>query len=244
MKVPFYNIKIDNVDESTALSLILETLEGNRCQSLFFINAHCFNVAQKEKNYFSAIHKADIVLNDGVGVKIAGKLAGINFSSNLNGTDLIPKIIQRCVLENESIYLIGSKIDIVKKSKLKLEEKFPEIQIRGFHDGFFSIEQEADIIHDINQSGAKVVIVGMGVPLQELWINRVQQQLSNVRLCIAGGAIIDFISEEINRAPFWVRAINMEWFFRLLQEPKRLWKRYLIGNLLFFYNIFRLWKKA
>jgi N-acetylglucosaminyldiphosphoundecaprenol N-acetyl-beta-D-mannosaminyltransferase len=239
MRIPFYNLSIDLLNEKEALLACQQTLEGERTKALFFINAHCFNVAQKDKKYHGALQNADYVFNDGVGISIAGKMAGIKFPDNLNGTDLIPKIIALGARQNKSFFLLGSKSDHVEKTKTNLEKKYPGIQIKGIRDGFFQQEQDAEIIHQINQLGIDILLVGMGVPRQELWIDKNKNELTTVRLCIAGGAIIDFLSGEIKRAPVWMRKVYFEWIFRLLLEPKRMWRRYLFGNIVFFFHIFK-----
>ena len=237
MRKSFYNIYTDTLDENEALSLCSETLKGNKCKSLFFINAHCFNVAQKNIEYRNALLNSDFVLNDGIGIKIAGILARIKFKENLNGTDLIPKIIELSAKQKKKIYILGSKKEIIVKTKENLENLVSNIEIIGVHDGYFSDSDIPEIIKDINNTKADILIIGMGVPRQEIWIDKYKSQLNTVKLCIAGGAIIDFISGEIKRAPKWIRNINMEWAYRLYIEPGRMWKRYIIGNNLFFFYI-------
>jgi len=238
MRSPFYNISLDVIDENEALVLFAETLKGNTCKSLFFVNAHCFNESQKNYQYKKSLLNADIILNDGIGIKIGGILAGIKLKENLNGTDLIPKIIKLAAKEKKTIYLLGSKKNIIIKTKENLEKLIPDIEIVGIHDGYFSENNVHEIIEDINNKKPDILIVGMGVPRQELWIDEYKNQLNSVKLCVAGGAIIDFISGEIARAPKWIRYINMEWAYRLYLEPSRMWKRYIIGNNLFFFYIF------
>jgi N-acetylglucosaminyldiphosphoundecaprenol N-acetyl-beta-D-mannosaminyltransferase len=239
MRIPFYNLHIDLLNEKEALLECQNTIAGEKTKSLYFINAHCFNVAQKNKDYQLAIQRSDYILNDGIGISIAGKLAGTKFPDNLNGTDFIPKIIALGTQHQKSFYLLGSKTDHVEKTKCKLEKVYPGIQIKGVHDGFFSEDQEPEIVRQINQLGIDILIVGMGVPRQELWIDKYKNELSSVKLCIAGGAIIDFMSGNIKRAPVWIRKIYFEWIYRLMLEPKRMWKRYLFGNFIFFVHIFR-----
>lgn len=237
MRKPYFNVLLDVVDKENALKMCENALIGETCQSLFFVNAHCFNVAQKNTAYRNALNAADLIFNDGIGLKIGSVLAKIQFKDNLNGTDLIPEFIKSCVQYSKNIYLLGGKDDIAMKAKSELENRYGNISIVGVHNGYFSDEEEKLIINDLNSRNVDVLIVGMGVPKQELWITRIKGQLTSVKICIAGGAIIDFIAGNVTRAPKWMRKMQIEWFFRLLLEPKRLWKRYLIGNVQFFYNI-------
>ena len=116
---------------------------------------------------------------------------------------------------------------------MKIEHK--NYTIREIVNGYFDNDEE--IVNDINNSKAELLIVGMGVPLQEKWLYLNSQKLSNVKLSVAGGAIFDFMSNKVRRAPKIIRKLKMEWIFRLLLEPKRLWRRYLIGNFKFVYYI-------
>jgi N-acetylglucosaminyldiphosphoundecaprenol N-acetyl-beta-D-mannosaminyltransferase len=240
MRVKFYNLQIDCYSTDTFLNSIANDFEENKAKSVLFINAYCFNISQNNLAYKNAILNSDYILNDGIGVKIAGILNKIRFPENLNGTDLIPKIIEFAHKNHKRIYLLGSTDSIIKKTQINLENKYSGIKIVGIHNGFFTEKEEAGIVNEINTLKTDLLIVGMGVPRQELFVNRNIGMLTNVKLCISGGAIIDFISGEIKRAPLWIRKINFEWAYRLYLEPSRMWKRYIIGNLLFFINLFKI----
>ena len=233
----FFNVPIDAVSWDEANKMCLSAILGNKCQLLSFVNAHCFNIAQKNQLYLEALHQSDFVFNDGIGMKLGSYFSSVKFEANLNGTDLIPVIIQMAFKLNKKIFLVGGKPGVAKMAKREIEKQYPQIQISGIHHGYFAIN-DTEIVTKINNSKADLLIVGMGVPLQELWINSIKHDLSSVKLCVAGGAIIDFISGNIQRAPLWIRKSNLEWLYRLWLEPKRMWRRYIIGNFKFFFYIF------
>lgn len=239
MRQRLVNLNVDNLSKSQALEACEQALQTTPCKSLFFINAHCFNIAQKDQEYHAALNSSDLVFNDGIGIRLFAQLNNIRFHDNLNGTDLIPKIIELGIREALSFYIVGSSAADVRDAIEKLAAQYADIRINGAHHGFFSEQEEMAIIRDINEKNTDILIVGMGVPKQELWIGRVRNKLQTVRLCIAGGAIIDFISGRIQRAPRAIRCINMEWFYRLCLEPRRLWKRYLVGAFIFGYHLVR-----
>ena len=110
------------------------------------------------------------------------------------------------------------------------------MKIAGFHDGYFTEQQESSIIEMINHSGAAILLVGFGVPKQELWLALNREQL-NPSVCMGIGGLFDYYSGRIPRAPVWMREIGLEWSWRLMQEPSRMWKRYIIGNPLFLYRV-------
>ncbi|MBK8805437.1 MAG: WecB/TagA/CpsF family glycosyltransferase [Bacteroidales bacterium] len=239
MRVPFYNIFIDVESESSVLEFCEYILKRDTSKSVGFLNAHCFNLTQKNLLYRESLSKFDLILNDGVGISIAGKIRGVKFKENLNGTDLIPKIIEKGYKLNKIFYLLGTKNHALDKAIENLNKKHPGIKIAGKHHGFINQTDNIKIINEIVINKVDIVVVGMGVPHQELWIQSNKDLLPNVQLFVAGGAIIDFISGIVKRAPRIFRILRLEWLFRLIIEPKRMWRRYLIGNLLFFYNILK-----
>ena len=237
MRQSYFNVFLDVLDRNGAIEKCENTLLGESCKTLFFVNAHCFNVAQINDEYRKALNSADLIFNDGIGLAIGSVLANVKFKNNLNGTDLIPELIESFVKYSKNIYLIGGKSGIAEKAKAVLENRHKNIKIVGFYHGFFSSTEEKRIIEEINSRKVDILIVGMGVPKQELWITAVKDKLETVKLCVAGGAIIDFIAGNVTRAPKWMRIIQIEWLYRLLLEPKRLWRRYLIGNIKFLYYV-------
>ena len=239
MRQTLINLNLDILNKSQALNACAEALREPRPKSLFFINAHCFNIAQQDHHYHKVLDRSDLVFNDGIGIKLIGLLNNVRFHDNLNGTDLIPQIIDLGVLQNLSFYFVGGSDVVVHCTQAKLREKYPDIRINGIQNGFFTESQEAAIIQDINKKKPDILIVCMGVPKQELWIEKIRNNLHTVRLCIAGGGVFDFISGKIRRAPVAMRRANMEWLYRLCLEPRRLWKRYLVGMFLLGYHVIR-----
>ena len=173
-------------------------------------------------------------MNDGIGVKLGLKFKKLNTKENMNGTDLIPKIIKFVEKRKSKIFLLGAKNNVITKVPDKLKSKYPNINIVGFRDGYFKEDEEEKLIEDINNSGAEIIIIGMGAPYQEMWIERNKNKLKSVKIIIAGGAIFDFISEEVSRAPHIIRNLNLEWFYRFILEPKRLFRRYFIDDMKIF----------
>ncbi len=240
----FINVGLHLIDTNEALGLCREFLRGSGCKMMFFLNAHCYNIAQKNKDYLNALNGADLLLNDGIGIKLGTILFGLPLKENMNGTDFIPKVIKLCVEDGASIYLVGSKEGVSDLAASSLKKKFPTINIVGNRSGYFNSEDEKEIIRDINEKKADVLVVGMGVPLQELWIEKNRSSFTSVKIALAGGAIIDFMSGKVIRAPIWIQKIGMEWFFRFVQEPKRLFRRYFSGNFIFFWHILKNLRKS
>lgn len=236
-KTPFYHISLTILNSHDVLSEIDKYLIGNNKHTVLFINAHCFNLAAKDLEYQKIINNSDLILNDGVGVEIASRFAGIHLKENLNGTDLIPRIIELASNKNQKIFLLGAKNDVVTAAKTSLEKMFPGICIVGTSSGYF--DDDFEVIREINDSRADILIVGMGVPLQEKWIAKNLESMEFVKVFVAGGAIFDFLSGRFKRAPVMVQKLKMEWLVRLIQEPNRLFGRYFLGTFLLFFNMIK-----
>jgi len=234
-KVEFFNLSIDILDRQGLFSELRQYLSKDNQVCINFLNAHCFNIAQKNMAYKNALQRCTFLLNDGVGVNIAGRLIGVEFKENMNGTDLIPQLIDFFARNRLTVFCLGAKKDVIEKAVRKIEVDYPALSIVGYRDGY--IDDPATVIDEISTSNADVVILGMGVPRQELWVDSYGTRLKSVRVFVSGGAIFDFISGNVIRAPNFIRRIKLEWLFRLIQEPKRLFSRYIIGNFLFFYHV-------
>ncbi|MDN7244632.1 WecB/TagA/CpsF family glycosyltransferase [Planococcus shenhongbingii] len=230
------NIKLLDMDKSLLLDDIRHRLLKNIKTRIFFINAHCFNIAQTDEEYRRQVNEAELVLNDGIGVKVGAALFDIQVKENLNGTDFTPHVLQLINNLNMKLYLLGGKPGVAQKAGERIQKDFPNINIVGYSDGYFRNSEKK--IEEINRLQPDLVLVGLGVPLQENWISKNFEKL-DAQVVMGIGAFLDFASGTVKRAPKVIQGLRMEWMFRLLLEPKRMWKRYLIGNVLFFIHVLR-----
>ena len=215
-----------------AQSVAIEALLAPGRRTAFFMNAHCCNIMTKDHTYAQAVRRADVLLPDGIGVRLAGKMTGDTLAANLNGTDLLPLLMAEAAVMGKKVYLFGGTPGTADAAAAALVASTPDLQVVGTRDGFTAALDPNLVIADINASGADIVIVAMGVPMQELWIDRYASQL-DASLCLGVGAALDFLAGNVPRAPKVIRIAKMEWGWRLAMEPKRLAKRYLAGNLTF-----------
>ena len=223
--LPVLGFDLVNASSKEAIRAILSP--GRR--KIAFMNAHCANVASRKDDYAVALHRADMILPDGVGIEIAAKLAGTPPTENLNGTDLGPKLMAEAAKRGKSVYLLGGTPGTAEKAARTIQMKVPGLRVAGTSDGFDGL---ANAVQDINASGADILLVALGVPLQELWIDE-NFDLLDVQVALGVGALLDFWAGNAKRAPAIVRKSRMEWAWRLMMEPRRLAKRYLIGNMSF-----------
>ncbi|MGB7373886.1 WecB/TagA/CpsF family glycosyltransferase [Pontixanthobacter sp.] len=201
-----------------------------------FVNAHCINTMRSDAAYAAALRASDLILPDGSGVRIAAKLADQPYHDNLNGTDLFPEICQEAALAGQSIFLLGGGSDVADTAGRNMRKSVPGLSVAGCADGYFSAAQEAALIDLINTSGAGILLIGLGVPKQELWIARNRHRIT-VPVIMGVGGLFDYYAGRIPRAPAPIRAIGCEWIWRLAMEPRRLANRYIAGNAVFLKHI-------
>jgi N-acetylglucosaminyldiphosphoundecaprenol N-acetyl-beta-D-mannosaminyltransferase len=233
-------LKIDNMTMSKAIRMMQQALSEKRQSAIFFVNPDCLNQSVTDRDYREALCSADHILPDGIGLVIAGKLLGTPLLENINGTDMLPFLCTMAADEKFSIFLLGGKPGRAEMTGDAIAQNHG-VTIAGTMHGYFDREKEsAAVIEAINSSKASILLVAFGAPLQEKWIIRHRAELQPTIIMGVGG-LFDFYSGNIKRAPRWMREIGLEWVYRIMQEPGRMWKRYVIGNPLFLYRVMK-WK--
>ena len=222
-------IRVFNREE--AIASIDQTLASGERVNVCFANAQTLNMAYSNDHFRSALQRF-LVLNDGLGVDIASRVKfGRPFTENLNGTDFVPDFLAM-TQHRLRVYLVGTTDEAVEQAAQKLRARYPRHTFVGWRNGFFTDLQDIeDTCRNIRAANADCVLVGMGNPQQELWIDE-HGHKTGARLLFGVGALFDFQAGIVRRAPRWVRNLRCEWVYRLLQEPRRLARRYLIGNFL------------
>jgi exopolysaccharide biosynthesis WecB/TagA/CpsF family protein len=235
--VTIQNVPIANLYEAEFFEIFQEYLEDHRQRTILFANAHSCNVAQKDVGFLIAVKEADLVLPDGIGLKIAGKVIGHSIKANLNGTDLLPKVLSVAAEKNLRIFFLGGEPGVAEKAKEQLINRIPQLRIVGVHHGYFTHEEQRNVIEEINRSEAELLLVGLGVPFQEKWIWQFRSEIGT-KFLFGVGAFLDFSAGRFTRAPLMFRNFGIEWLFRLYQEPRRLFTRYVFGNITFLLRTF------
>ena len=214
--------------------LVKSGADRGYCTFAAFINAHYLNLAYTDGDYVSALRLADCIFPDGAGVALACRLLSLPEPENVNGTDMFPLLAGK----GYRFYLLGGAPGVAEQAARRASERYPEAAFAGWHDGYFGREEEAEIIREINLVSPDILLVALGGGKQEKWIMAHQHELS-CGIAIGVGGLFDFISERVPRAPKWLRRCRMEWVFRLYCEPRRLCRRYLIGNWVFIWRVLR-----
>ncbi len=239
-ELDFFGVPIINTTMDEALDWIAARAgeRDGRKSLLAFVNPDCLNIAYTHESYRAVLQNAARVLPDGIGVKIGCRMLGVGLAANVNGTDLFPRLCERAAREDLPLFLLGARPGIAEQMAENMRQRHPALVVAGIQHGYFDPGEETAIIDRINASGARILLVAFGVPRQELWLARHHERLlPPVRMGVGG--LFDFYSGRIPRAPLWLREIGFEWVWRLAQEPGRMWRRYLLGNPLFLYRVWR-----
>ena len=233
-----FGVRITNTTMPRLLDECEEILSTGIQTSIGFVNADCMNKCFSDETYHQTLRDMNHIYPDGIGVRLASQMFGNGVMDNINGTDLFPLLCERLANTSHSIFLLGAREGVAESTAANMQESYPGLSVAGYQDGYFTSEEEDIVIDRINASGANVLLVAMGAPQQEEWIARNRERL-NVSLLMGVGGLFDFYSGRISRAPVWIREVGLEWGWRLLQEPGRMWRRYVIGNPLFLYRVWR-----
>lgn len=239
------DIPISNITMLQAIDMIQSGINSftpqRGAQEFAFINAHCVNVAAGNPEYLQILRNSHAVFPDGSGIKKAAGMLGCTLADNVNGTDMFPLLCREFAKTGKKMFLLGAGPGIAEKTAVWAENAAGAPVIAGYHDGFFSDENLPEVLSSINSAAPDLLLVAMGVPRQELWIHNNLSSLK-VPVCMGVGGLFDFYSGRIKRAPMIFRRLGIEWVWRLLMEPGRMWKRYIIGNITFMIRIRRIKK--
>lgn len=230
-----FNITASDYD--TLITNLLQNTRKNSRQIYLYLNAETTNTALKDRGFLAILNLPEAcVALDGMGSVYAARLKGFRIPERIPFTDMIIKILSHPKYKQNKpgIFFLGSKPGNASLAQQHLKKKFPNANFVGHHHGYF--KKENQIVQMINQSGARILFVGLGCPAQEKWISRNREKLKVPVLISCGGKFDYYANGRIKRAPVWMQRIGLEWLFRLILEPQRLWRRYTLGLLKFLMN--------
>lgn len=196
---------------------------------LIGVNAAKLLQMRDDADMDAIVQNCELVNADGASMVIAARLLGFDIPERVAGVDLMYELCSLSEQKGYSIYLLGAKQPTVEKAVSKLKESYPKLKIGGFRNGYFDKSMFDEVAKEISASRAEVVFVGITSPKKELLIERFRS-LGMVGVFVGVGGSFDVVSGDISRAPRWMQSAKLEWAFRMMKEPKRLAKRYIVGN--------------
>lgn len=228
-------VGINAVDYESAVQKVISAAQNRRPLTVTALAVHGVMTGALDAEHRHRLNELDLVVPDGQPVRWAMRwLYGITLPDRVYGPTLTLKVCERAAQEGLSVYLYGSRQEVLETLAANLRAKFPAIQIAGMQPSRFrqvSAAEQAEIAQTIRDSGASLVLVGLGCPRQETWVYENRELISMPLLAV--GAAFDFHAGNLPQAPAWLQNRGLEWLFRLVQEPRRLWKRYLYLNPLY-----------
>ncbi len=228
MKTDILGINFDVIDLDECAQKLSDAIDNNKKIFVVTPNPEIVMLAQNDDEFKNVLDGADIVIPDGIGIVLASKLNKIKIKKRVAGYDLVQKFFS--MSKNYKIYFLGSTSEIIQLARKNMAKKFPNINIVGGHNGFF--DNDIQIIEQINSLKPDVLLVGMGAPKQEKWIYKYKNQI-NAKIFIGVGGSFDVMSGKIKRAPVIFQKLGLEWFHRLIKQPKRFFRMLALPKFLF-----------
>lgn len=232
-KQPLLNTYVNNVNMDEAIQAIEDMIASEKKSYIVAINVDVVVKIENDSYLKEITDHADMVLVDGKPLEWIAKWHKRPIKAKISGSDLVPILCERAVEKGYSIFIIGGKEGIAKKAQQNLERDLPGIRIVGTYAPPFGFEKDDYELEKINsvifEANPDLLIACFGCPKQEKWIYENYQKY-DAKVSVCAGATVDFLAGNVNRAPKWMSDHGLEWFYRFLQEPKRMFKRYFIDD--------------
>ena len=235
-----FDIDVQTAPPAELLREILAFADDERSHRVSYVNAHVLNQSFSNPTLRRALQASDLVYCDGYGVRLATRLIGRPVPYRMTGADWIWAVASLCQVSGRSLYLLGSDPDAPSSAALALQRWYPGLRVLGTHHGYFEpgSPHSERVLEHIAEHRPDILLVGMGTPQQELWVDHHFDSIE-AGVVWTVGALFDYLAGRTPRAPHWLSDNGLEWIFRLAVEPRRMWRRYLLGNPAFLYRVWQ-----
>lgn len=230
-RIYFLRSPMDIVSMKETVSVIERRIVAGSFTQHVVVNVAKVVSMQRDLELAESVGSCDIINIDGVGVVWGARFCGHHIPERVAGIDLFHDILAMSVKRGFPIFLLGATLEVVKKTAEVLQDLYPGLKIAGHHHGYFGAGEDA-VVEEIRESGAKLLFVAITSPKKENFINKWKDKLG-VNFVMGVGGTFDVVSGKVKRAPRWMQNCGLEWLFRVIQEPKRMWRRYLFTNIEF-----------
>lgn len=233
MKIDFLGIPVDSHTMAETIDRIDEAIQNDEHINHVVINAGKVVSMMKDKELYDSVLSCDIINADGQSIVWAARFLGKKIPGRVAGVDLMQELIKLAARKKYKCFFFGATEEVVKKVVDIISAEYGPDIIAGYRNGYYTPEEEPEIARQIVCSGAQLLFVAISSPKKENFLHDNYEKLKRVNFTMGVGGTFDIIAGITRRAPKWVQDMGMEWFIRLTQEPKRMWKRYLVGNTMF-----------
>ena len=232
-RIDILNTTIDNLSMQETLQIVDHTIVKGEQLHHVVVNAGKIVSMQKDLQLRKSVNESDLINADGQAVVWASKILGKPLKERVAGIDLMTRLVELSHKNNYKIFFFGAKQEVVKSVVDKYTNEYTSDIIAGYRNGYFKKEEEQDIAREISNSGANILFVAISSPTKENFLYENKDLLKKVNFIMGVGGSFDVVAGHVKRAPLWMQNTGLEWFYRFSQEPRRMWKRYLIGNVKF-----------
>lgn len=239
MRVNLLNTSVDNYTMEETIERVNDCILSNEQIHHVVVNAGKIVAMQSDSQLRESVNESDIINADGQAVVWASKILNKPLKERVAGIDLMINLVELAYKNKHKIFFLGAKETVVKKVVEMYSNQYSEEIIAGYRNGYFDKSEEQHIAKQISDSGAHILFVAISSPTKEIFLYENKSILKNVNFIMGVGGSFDVVSGLVKRAPIWMQNSGLEWFYRFIQEPKRMWKRYLIGNSKFIYLVLK-----
>jgi N-acetylglucosaminyldiphosphoundecaprenol N-acetyl-beta-D-mannosaminyltransferase len=239
--VTLFGITVNNLTMEETVDRIEAMIGDGAIHQHVVVNVDKIVKMESNPALRAAVLDCDLINADGQPVIWVSSLVQAPLKERVTGIDLFDALIARCAERGRRPYLVGARQEVVEKTVEELKKKYPKLQLAGWRDGYWSAEEEARVVQEIKAARPDVLCMAVGSPKQELFLNKWKKEMQ-VPFVMGVGGSFDVTAGVLKRAPLWMQDSGLEWLFRLVQEPRRLWRRYLVEDMAFFRLVWREWR--
>jgi len=237
-RINVLNCPIDRITMEETLNIIDKSIHNRTNLHHVVVNAAKMVHMQKDKELYDSVVSSDIINADGQAVVWASKFLGQPLPQRVSGIDLMQNLVKLAYEKQYKVFFFGAKEEVVKGVVDKYTTMYNHDIIAGYRNGYFNQNEEEAIAKQISQSKADILFVAISSPTKEIFLNNYKDIIDTPFIMGVGGSF-DVVAGKVSRAPLWMQKYGLEWFYRFLQEPRRMWKRYLVTNSLFIWYIMK-----
>ncbi len=238
-RIQILGSNIDNLSMDETMAVIDHSIDNKTPILHTVVNAAKIVAMKTNLELRQSVNEADLINADGMAVVWASKFLKKPLKERVSGIDLFTNLVERAAQKGRSVYLLGAKEEVVTAVANKFQSTYGATTVAGYQHGYFSKEEELSIVQQIVDSKASYLFVAMSSPKKELFLHGYREMLSSVGFIMGVGGSFDVVSGKVKRAPSWMQNLGLEWFYRFIQEPKRMWKRSFIENGKFVIMVFK-----
>jgi len=238
-RIHILNTFIDNLSMQETLQVIQKSIASKIQLHHVVVNAGKIVAMQKDQQLCESVNNSNLINADGQAVVWASKVLKKPLKERVAGIDLMQNLVALAHDKGYKIYLLGAKQEVVQQVANTYKKQYNQDIVAGYRDGYFTTQQEPQVVEDIAASGAHMLFVAITSPIKENFLYKHRDILKGVHFIMGVGGSFDVVAGLTKRAPLWMQNAGLEWFYRFAQEPKRMWKRYLVGNSTFIYLVLK-----